>query len=305
MKKVTLAIYLILALTANTSYAKLNIVTSIKPLYSLVAMVVGDNAQVHLLMDGSQSPHNYSMQPSGMKKISDADLIFYISDNLESFLPKILNNVKDEARIYELIDAQGLTLLKTRDEDGKREYENQNEESHAHNGYDPHVWLSPSNAVVIINFIKNKMVEADSQNADNYNFNAQDAIERINNLGEQIKDNLLPYKNVNFIVFHDAFGYFENYANISFAGAIIPPSGGSIGAKRLKNIERVIAEKNIKCIFYEPQFPESAIKAISQNNKINVSLLDPLGSNVKADKDSYITILNNIELSVRSCLSHD
>ncbi len=303
MRKSGTAIFLmvIAILLPFSSYSAdpIKITVTIKPVHSLVAAVADGVATPYLLLDKNQSPHNYALKPSDMRQIQESDVIFLVGYELEAFLKNTLSDLDKNQQVVELIDIEGVALLPTRGHDADEE------ESHHHGKNDAHIWLSPDNAIVMTRIIAKTLSDKDPANAAIYNKNADELIAKITAQAEVIKGKIAPYSKDSFIVFHDAFQYFEKFANIHSIGAIMPPSGEAIGAKRLKAISELAAANNTKCLFVEPQYPKSAAKAISQNGKIRVVSLDDIGTHTQAGKDAYLAILNSITDNIVSCLAHE
>ncbi len=115
----------------------LNVVASIKPVHSLVAGVMGNTGTPHLLLTGSNSPHTYSMRPSDAEALSKADVVFWIGEELETFLERPISNLGTDARAVALIHVPGMTLLNFRDGDAhEHEHEAEHEDEHAEHGHD-------------------------------------------------------------------------------------------------------------------------------------------------------------------------
>ena len=149
-------------------------------------------------------------------------------------------------------------------------------EGHAHGEHDPHIWLDPMNARVIIKEITNQLVKLDSTNAAKYKANSKDAIADIDALTKSIKKDL--NKNSRVVVFHDAYQYFENRFGIKVLGALTVNTDVLPGAEQLAEIREVIEHEKVNCIFSEPQFNPSIIKTIAKDTNIKTGVLDPLGS---------------------------
>ncbi len=120
---------------------------------------------------------------------------------------------------------------------------------------------------------------------------------------QQLQQELSDIKELPFLVFHDAYQYFENHFQLNNRGAItLNPELGS-SAKQIQKIRHIIEEQDIKCVFSEPQFDTSIIDIVAEGASVKISVLDPLGSSVPVDKDLYLTLLSQIGQSLSGCLS--
>lgn len=307
MAKIITAIFLIIltfSTNANAQEKRLKIAVSIKPIHSIVASITYGILEPDLILDGNASPHVYSLKPSDAQKMQDADILILVSDELETFLQKPIELYKDNKTIIELINIKGIKLRHNRNKNlAKEEAEEPNEHSEHEHGYnDPHIWLSPENAIIIAEHIANVLSEKDAVNSYIYKQNYAEFKEKLNKQDVLLKEKLAPYVNVPFIVFHDAYQYFEKHYKLNNVGYMTQPSGEAIGAKRLKEIEDIIKQENIGCIFSEPQFSDSSVKNIADTLHIKIESLDAEGYGIDAGKNAYFDILNNIANNIESCL---
>ena len=319
--KRTLFITLFLSIFSfnSTVSADVKVVTSIKPIHSLASYVMGGVGKPNVIVDGYNSPHGFSLKPSHAKMIENADLIIWVGEDLEAFLEKPLDSIAKKATKVELMDLKGIKKLKFReknifeghddhghkkdkhDDHGhkKDKHDDHGHEGHAHGEHDPHIWLDPMNARVIIKEITNQLVKLDSTNAAKYKANSKDAIADIDALTKSIKKDL--NKNSRVVVFHDAYQYFENRFGIKVLGALTVNTDVLPGAEQLAEIREVIEHEKVNCIFSEPQFNPSIIKTIAKDTNIKTGVLDPLGATLDKGKGMYSELLKNMSSSFKGC----
>ena len=319
--KRTLFITLFLSIFSfnSTVSADVKVVTSIKPIHSLAAYVMDGVGKPNVIVDGYNSPHGFSLKPSHAKMIENADLIIWVGEDLEAFLEKPLDSIAKKATKVELMDLKGIKKLKFREKnifeghddhghkkdkhDGhghkKDKHDDHGHEGHAHGEHDPHIWLDPMNAKVIIKEITNQLVKLDSANSEKYKANSKEAIADIDALTKSIKKDL--NKNSRVVVFHDAYQYFENRFGIKVLGALTVNTDVLPGAEQLAEIREVIEHEKVNCIFSEPQFNPSIIKTIAKDTNIKTGVLDPLGATLDKGKDMYSGLLKNMSSSFKGC----
>ena len=318
MKKIHLISTLIGLLAFSTiSKADLKVVTSIKPIHSLASYIMDGVGSPGLIVDGYNSPHSFQLKPSHAKMLEQADIIFWIGEDLENFLEKPLATIAKKAEKIELLEIKGIKKLKFRERnifeehddhghdakkeehddhghDAKKE-EHDDHEGHGHGEYDPHIWLDPINAKVILNEITEHLIENDSKNASTYKSNLAKALAEIDKL---IIDVITETNtDLSYVVFHDAYQYYENRFNVNILGAMTVNPDVMPGAEQIHEIHEVIEHDNVSCILSEPQFNPDIIKSIAKDTNVKTGVLDPLGANLKPGKDLYFDLIRNMSAS--------
>ena len=333
IKKISIALSILSILTFFTpANAELKVVTSIKPIHSLASYLMDGIGKPELIVDGYASPHGFSMKPSHAKMLQNADLIFWIGEDLEGFLEKTLKSIAKKAEKIELIEIKGLNVLKFRernifdehdhddhDDHGKKEDDHDDHdhdehakkeehddhddhdghEGHAHGEYDPHIWLDPMNAKVILNEMVEHLIENDPTNEAKYKSNLDKALKEIDKLTIEVMTDL--NNSVSSIVFHDAYQYFEKRFNVNILGAFTVNTDVMPGAEQLAEIREIIEHDKVACIFSEPQFNRDIINAVAKDMKIKTGVLDPLGATLDSGKDLYFKLIRNMSASFKGC----
>ena len=321
MKKIHLISTLIGLLAFSTlAKADLKVVTSIKPIHSLASYIMDGVGSPGLIVDGYNSPHSFQLKPSHAKMLEQADIIFWIGEDLENFLEKPLATIAKKAEKIELLEIKGIKKLKFRErnifeeheghddhgDDAKKEEhddhghdakkeEHDDHEGHGHGEYDPHIWLDPINAKVILNEITEHLIENDSKNASTYKSNLAKALAKIDKL---IIDVITETNtDLSYVVFHDAYQYYENRFNVNILGAMTVNPDVMPGAEQIHEIHEVIEHDNVSCILSEPQFNPDIIKSIAKDTNVKTGVLDPLGANLKPGKDLYFDLIRNMSAS--------
>ena len=300
--KCILSLIFILLIPIISYSTEKRIVATIKPLHSIIVNIV-DNEDVELLLDGNTSPHDYYLKPSDIKKIKNADLIFYIDDNtIESFLRKALKTVAESNKVS-ISKNKRINLLPIR-EGGIWEEEIAHEgHDHAHGEFDPHVWLSTNNAIRITKEIVKELSKINPSKKNMYKKNALVFINQIKENKKNITMEVESIRDESYIVFHDAYQYFEKEFKLNPAGSISLNPEISPTPKRISEIKSKILSQNIKCVFKEPQFPSKVVQTITKDTTAKEGILDPLGSDLSPGKELYINLINNISKNLNECLS--
>ena len=333
LRQIFLATTMLVA-SAAAAEAAPKVVASIKPIHSLVASVMEGVGAPDLIVEGAGSPHTYALRPSQAREIEQADIVFWVGHELEPFLEKPLESLGAKADVVELADSPGLTLLAPREggafekhdhhHDGAEEGEEHHgegedrdhdaagaedhdhdaaEHEHEHGETDPHLWLDPRNAAAMLPAIEQALAKADPDHAGIYKANAEKTAARLAGLEDKLSGALAPVKDKPFIVFHDAYQYFEQRFGLAAAGSITISPEVAPGAERVTEIRRKLADTHATCVFSEPQFEPKIISVIIEGSDAHSGVLDPLGAALQPGPDLYFEVLENLSASFRECLS--
>ena len=462
----------------NNVNAEVKVVTTIQPLHSLISNVMGNKGKLDLILEGTASPHSFTLKPSHAKMLENADAIFWIDKDLESFLEKPLKSIPKKAKVVHLMDLSSLEIHKFRekniygghddhddhdkhghkedkhakhddhDKHGHKEDKHAKHDdhdkhghgegafewaglfelkagtynwsfskvdggyadpamkmviietkdihdseelaeklleaktsdnksngsvltakdisytlnfdesknvtsfkveikkngkyafftehmpfefeanehffkdksgndiepiaqepseggghhhghAHAHGEFDVHIWLDPNNAKVIVKEVANELASLDSKNSNFYKMNAKKTVEKLDILINQIDKSI--NKKASFVTFHDAYQYFEKRFGVEALGALTINTDIQPGAKQIAEIKDLVEDKNIKCIFSEPQFNPKLINMIAKSTGAKTGILDPLGSSYKPGKDLYFNLINDLYENLNKC----
>ena len=160
--------------------AEVNVVTTIKPLHSLVSSVMKNIGEPSLIIEGTNNPHTFVFKPSHAKMIEEADIIFWIGEDLEAFMEKPLDSLAEKAQVISFMELSSIEKLKFReknifdDHDGHEdEHEGHDDDhndahAHAHGEFDAHIWLDPVNAKKMVLEIAHELSDLDPNNKVKY-----------------------------------------------------------------------------------------------------------------------------------------
>ena len=186
------------------------------------------------------------------------------------------------------------------DDDHKKEgHDEHGHEGHAHGEFDPHIWLDPLNAKVILKEMAKHLIENDQKNASVYKDNLKKANKDLDKLVKQVKSEL--NKDFKSIVFHDAYQYFEKRFKVNVLGAVTVNTDVLPGAEQLKEIREIIEHDKVTCVFSEPQFNPDIINAVAKDMNISTGVLDPLGATLTPGKNLYFDLIKNMSKSFKGC----
>ena len=312
----------------TAAFADVKVVTSIKPVHSLVAAVMQGVGTPDLIVEGAGSPHTYALKPSQAKQLQEADLVFWMSHDLEAFLEKSIDGIATKALSVPLMESRGLMTLGFRDggafdDHGHDEHDDHDEhdkdddhdhekhddhddhekhDEHDHGEVDPHVWLDPENAKAMVHEIEEALAKADPANAATYESNAEAVMAKLDSLVAEIDSELQPVKGRGYIVFHDAYQYFENRFGVSAIGSITVSPEVLPGAERISDLQEKVRSLDATCVFSEPQFEPKLVATVTENTNARTGVLDPLGAAIDKGPNLYFTLIRNMASSLKNCL---
>lgn len=317
MKLLAPLVLLSTALLTTSALAAPAVVASIKPVHSLVSAVMAGIAEPTLIVKGAASPHTYALRPSDAGALESADIVFWTGHGMELFLADALETLATQAKVVELADAPGITLLPVREggafeahshegegEDHDHAHEGDDHADHAHEGEggDMHFWLDPDNAALMVTQIKQTLVAADPDNAAAYTANAAAEIARLQALATELETTLAPVNDKPFVVFHDAYQYFESRFGLTLAGSVTVTPDVMPGAQRIGELKAKVAELGATCVFAEPNFEPTIIAAITEGSTAKSGTLDPEGGALAEGPDLYPNLLRDLAKSLVDCL---
>ena len=280
-----------------------------------------------MIIEGAGSPHTYSLKPSQAKQLQDADLVFWMGDELETFLEGPIQNIAKNAKSIKLIESHGLKKIKFReggmfdehddhddhghdkhakddhDDHGHDKHAKDDHDDHGHGEFDPHVWLDPINAKAIVHEIEEALVKADPKNAKKYEANADRIAGDLDQLVKELRAQLEPVQEKGFIVFHDAYQYFEQRFGVSAIGSITVSPEVMPGAERVSDLRNKIRDLKATCVFSEPQFEPKLVTTLVEGTGARTGVLDPLGASLTKGPDLYFKLVREMARSLKECLS--
>ena len=281
----------------------LSIVASIKPVHALVAGVMGDLGTPHLLLAAPTSAHHFTLKPSQARALQNADIVFWIGPGMEQPLTKALATLAADAQSVALDDSAGLVLFDF-DDDGHDDYGTKDKHNgHGGHGINPHIWLDPFNAQIMLGVIADHLGKADPVNARAYQAHADAMRQTFAQLQIDIARQLAPFAESEFLVLHDAHIYFERRFGMRAHAAITTEPDVMPTAAKIKKLRHDLESHPMDCIFGEPFLGQKAVRLIAEGSDIRIGQLDPLGSQLPAGASLYADLLKSYAAAFKGCLA--
>ena len=340
-----------------------SVAVDIAPVHSLVSRVMQGVGEPDMIVPSGESPHSFSLRPSAAKALQDADVVFWVGEDLTPQLDESIETLSEGASVTSLLDVDGITLLDFREgalfeahehdhddhddhdkedhadhddhdhdhddhkeaKSGDHDHDDHHDEDHAehddhghddhddhddhaghdghdHGEHDPHAWLSPQNAAVWLNAIAGQLSAADPENAGAYFANAAAAREEMEALADEVNATLNPIRGGSFIVFHDAYQYFESDFDFPASGAISIGDASDPSPARIAEIQARIRDEGADCVLAEPQFNPGIVATVLDGTEAKTSIIDPLGASLEPGADLYPQLIRNMAKALANCL---
>jgi zinc transport system substrate-binding protein len=281
------------------------VTTDIPVTHSLVTRVMAGIGTPDLIVNRGASPHDYSLRPSNAASLEAADLVFWISSELTPWLEGALKTLAADAKVIELMDAKGSTVLPFREGSTFETHSHRHkhdEDEHATANIDPHGWLDPDNGKTWLDVIATELSKIDPENTDIYFENVSQGKTDIDAVISEIDATLATFRGTNFIVYHDAYQYFERRFDVLAAGSISMGDVSDPSPARIAEIHQTVEELDMTCVFSEPQFNPELVATVVDGTKARARVIDPLGTRLTLGADLYLNLLRNIAQTMASCL---
>ncbi|WP_423910081.1 zinc ABC transporter substrate-binding protein [Candidatus Spongiihabitans sp.] len=305
-------------LLSTPIWAGPNVAVSIAPIHSLVSAVMDGVGVPELLIPAGQSPHGYTLRPSSVKHIYGADLIIWIGPDYEIALAGAIAQVSKSNLTKSLESLHELQTYPVRVGAVWESNENENKDHNHKDGasakrqnrhqekqpisIDPHFWLSTANAKTMVNLFRAWLISIDSENSETYQRNAERLISRINILHSHLRQQLRSVETIPYIVFHDAYQYFEKEFNLNQVGSITVSPERTPGVKRIQALRKVIMAKGVRCLFNEPQFESRLLPTLIENTGVSLGQLEPLGTDSQPGTELWFELMTELGKSLTDCL---
>lgn len=294
-----------------THRADAAVVASIKPLGFIASAIADGVTDTQVLLPDGASEHDYSLRPSDIKRLQNADLVVWIGPDMEAFMTKSVQGTLEAKKVTIADLAKVKPLLQKGSDDDGDEHDHdhddgENSDHHHHHGdYNMHLWLSPEIAKASAVAIHEKLVELMPQSRAKLDANLHAFEAQLAATDKQVGTELAPLKGKGYFVFHDAYGYYEKHYGLTPLGHFTVNPEIQPGAQRLHEIRTQLVEQKATCVFAEPQFRPAVVEAVARGTSVRMGTLDPLGTSIKLGKESYSQFLTQLANQYASCLKGD
>lgn len=253
---------------AQQEAQKVKATTTIYPLYDLLKNVGGDAVEATFITKPGQCPHFFELTPVEVRKMENVDIVFKIGLGFDDWADEGIRSISRDAGDVEVIEVnKGIGLIDK----------------------NPHIWLSPKNAIKITENIKDFLILFDPKNKNLFERNSQKYIEELRALDREMEGKVSSFKQRKFIAFHEAWVYLAKDYGLEQIASIEPFPGKEPTPEYIVKLQKLIKENNIDFIFIEPQMSTEVVNFLAEDMDLEIYTLDPLGG-VKG-RETYIDLM--------------
>jgi zinc transport system substrate-binding protein len=298
-----------LAMAVPSAVAAPLVITSILPLHSIASNVMGDLGTPTLLFSGRNSEHGATLSPQQISSLGQAGLVFFIGAGLETKLQQLSGTDGENSQAFHpLANAPGVKLLPLRQggafepDTAEAEEAGTSADDPLHPRFNPHIWLDPENGKAIAAAMAEALAQADPPHAATYRSNAGHYQNRLTALEATLAAQTRPVQHQPFIVFHDAYAYFEARFGLNGVGSIADASAAAPSARRLGEVKAKLADSKAVCVFREPQFDDKYVRTVLEDSSARSAVLDATGFDLSPGPQAYEQLLINLASALTDCL---
>lgn len=298
------------ALAAPAAAAPPRVVADIAPVHSLVARVMQGVGEPALLVPPGASPHFHAMRPSDAQALQSAQIVVTVGSELVPWLDRPLETLAGTATRIDLLHSPGTTILPSRSsalfeahshDDHAAQDGHDDHDGHDHGPIDPHAWLDPENGKLWLDTIARALAGADPDNAALYLTNAAGGAAEIDAAAADTRAEIAPLHGLRYVVFHDAYQYFENRFDLPATGAIAISDASTPGPARIAELRDRTAELGVTCALTEPQFDPDLIATVFQGRDVVTRVLDPVGAQIPPGPQMYPALIRSVGVALAGC----
>jgi zinc transport system substrate-binding protein len=302
---------------ASKSASPPTVVATLKPIHSLLSAIMEGVAEPKLLIETGASPHGYLLRPSEMRLIQRSDLLIWVGPQLETFLIRPIHTLSKRTSLLTLADAVQSELLPVRSDENWAPHTHHGHGNHGHDHehdphherytsesahYDPHLWLSPRVATALAQEMANRLIVLDPTHAPQYRANLTQLQAKLEALFKEIETQLAPQRTLPYLVFHDAYQYFERDFGLMPIGSVQIDPERSPSARKIRALRQKIGNQSVKALFSEPQFEPRLVQTLIEGSEVCTGELDPLGARLSPGKELYFDLLRQLADEIESTL---
>jgi len=268
----------------------IQVVTTFYPMYDFAKNVVGDNGEVSVLLDAGQESHGYEPTPQDIAAIADADVFVYNSDEMETWVPSVLESIESSDVI--IVEAAEDIALFELEETAEEEHSDEEGED-AHN-VDPHVWLDPVYAQEEVAAILAGVLEADETKKESYEANAAAFNEKLAELDAAYQTAFETAENRTFVVQHAAFGYIARRYELTEVAVSDVSSDAEPNPAKLAELQQFMIDNQITTVYYSDSASSKTAQTLAEATGATLEVLSPLEGITDEDQEAgkdYLSVM--------------
>ena len=274
----------------------IQIVVTIPVLKDFVEQVGGSHVQVLSLLSGLESEHTYSPKPSDIIAVRKAQLLVEVGAGLEVWVSSLVKNA-GSASLPVITTSKGIALIR----DQSRDDGHQAAEDNVHGG-NPHIWLDPENAKIMIRHITEALIKVDPAHASEYRDNQAAYLRQLDQLQKELAERLKTITDRRILVYHPAWPYFARRFGFRILDEIVTQAGAEPSAHHLQELIRRIRKEGIRVIVSEPQMNSKIPDVLARETGARIVVLSPLPGAMPGT-ETYLSLLRYNVMQLANALS--
>lgn len=304
IKTIIISLILSVSVFASTSFARINIVTSVPDLAAIAKEIGGDNVKVKSLSKGYQNPHYVDAKPSYIVNLNKADLLIYVGLDLEvGWLPILITGARNSkintpnsggnlntSTLVPLLDIAQTNFDRSLGD--------------IHPGGNPHFLLDPRRAIIVAGGIANRLTELDPENSSSYESNLADFISKLELKIIEWDGMLEPYRGTKLFTYHKLWTYFNNWAGFDEVGTIEPKPGIPPSPKHVAELIKIVESSDVKLVLSANYYPKKTGEQIAKSTNINFLSL-PVQVGGEGDVKTYSELIDYIVKKITRALRNE
>ena len=284
------ALALLLCLQAGTLLAArgdFRVVTTIKPIHSLLSGLMKDIGQPVLLMKGRQSPFDFRPDAATRAQLEDANLVFWVGPELEKTLQPVIAKLPKSVRVVELLADEDLKILPSRNDPKQR---------------NPFFWMDDRNAIILLDVLTEALIEADPERAHVYTRNRLRMLKPLKRIDREYEYGYRGLQGGTGAEFYDSLYYFEQAYALKIAGHVVTTPWDPVDASRLLKLRSKMVEYHVGCLFLDEGMPAGNLDLLTSGLDLATGTIDPLGLDLEAGEGLYLKLMRHNTDVIKECL---
>ncbi len=283
-------LFLFLLLSTGPLYAAepITIVATLPVLKGFAEKIGGAHVKVTSLISGLESEHTYTPKPSDVIALRHARLLIKIGLGLEVWVDPLIENA-DRVDLPVVVTSQGVSLV----DDSSHALEHPGEST-----ANPHIWLDPENAKIMIQNIVEGLIKIDPVHEDDFIENQSRYVRELDFLVNELMETVKALPDKAIITHHPAWPYFSRRFGFIIKGDILSQIGSRPSARHLGDLIELIRKEGIRVIVSEPQLSPKIPKILADETGATIVVLSPLPGAIPGTETYFDLIRHNTQVLV-------
>lgn len=280
----------------------IKVVTTIKPLQLIVSAITDGITTPVLLIPANQSYHHYTLRPSAVRTLDDADLVVWVGPELETYLTALVGGIEAKTRVIRALQLPGLQRHELNKETAVAEA---GSHDHDHSGqFDAHIWLDTNNALLIAEAAAQHLMALDPANASRYTRNLAAFSARLQLTQQSNAETLAPLSSLGYAVYHNAFQYFEKQNGLQHSLVFVTAEDMQPGVRYIMAVRNALQQLRPACLLEDVTTNPATVTTVLGDYRLNRERVDLLGENLTPGPEAYTQLIRNLADVFQRCLAH-